>query len=134
MSAVGVYHLRANCDWLNDTDYPLCGDILHILRRCVQELRRAVNWTAANTGLPPNIGVPALTVDPTTPTALYAGTAGLGVFNSTCGGANWTAANTGLTATWVFALAIDPTTPTTLYAGRLTNRQSQKYMKGSSES
>ena len=53
-----------------------------------------------------------------TPTTLYAGTAGGGVFKSTNGGGNWSAVNTGLTCySSVYALAIDPATPTTLYAG-----------------
>jgi photosystem II stability/assembly factor-like uncharacterized protein len=56
-------------------------------------------------------------IDPATPTTLYAGAWGGGVFKSTNGGANWSAFNSGLTDTDVQALAIDPTTPTTLYAG-----------------
>jgi photosystem II stability/assembly factor-like uncharacterized protein len=59
----------------------------------------------------------ALAVDPTTPTTLYAGTYGGGVFKSTDGGATWSAVNTGLTNKSVWALAIDPTAPNTLYAG-----------------
>ena len=61
--------------------------------------------------------VHALAIDPVTPTTLYAGTDGGGVFKSTDGGGNWSAINTGLTNTYVYALAIDPVTPTTLYAG-----------------
>src|SRR5262252_5789395 len=63
----------------------------------------------------------ALVIDPTTPTTLYAGTLGGGVFKSTSGGSSWNAVNAGLTNPLVFTLAIDPTTPTTLYAGTTGN-------------
>ena len=56
----------------------------------------------------------ALAIDPTTPSTLYAGTYGGGVFKSTNGGASWSAANSGLTNLDVYALAINPTM---LYAG-----------------
>jgi len=59
----------------------------------------------------------ALAIDPTTPSTLYAGTWGGGVFKSADGGASWSAVNTGLTNTHIRALAIDPATPSTLYAG-----------------
>ena len=59
----------------------------------------------------------ALAIDPATPSTLYAGTYGRGVFKSANGGASWSAANTGLTNTNVRALAINPATPSTLYAG-----------------
>src|SRR5256885_4500564 len=55
-------------------------------------------------------------IDPETPTTLYAGTYG-GVFKSTDGGGSWSAANVGLSATSVLALAIDPQASITLYAG-----------------
>ena len=58
-----------------------------------------------------------LAIDPATPTTLYAGTYGGGVFKSANGGASWSAVNSGLTSLAVLALAIDPATPTTLYAG-----------------
>jgi hypothetical protein len=62
----------------------------------------------------------ALALDPATPTTLYAGTDGGGVFKSPDGGDTWHAVSTGLTGRYVTALAVDPATPTTLYAG--TNR------------
>src|SRR3989442_14101261 len=58
----------------------------------------------------------ALAIDPQTPSTLYAGTYGAGVFQSTDGGANWSAINTGLTKPYIGALALDPQTPSTLYA------------------
>jgi hypothetical protein len=66
--------------------------------------------------------VTALAIDPHTPSTLYAGTGGAGVFRSTNSGSSWSAVNTGLTGPFgaafpVTALAIDPHTPSTLYAG-----------------
>src|SRR6266571_4356974 len=70
------------------------------------------------TSLGPEGGiVQALALDPTTPTTVYAGTRGGGVFKSTNGGNSWSAVNTGLPDLEIFALALDPTTPTTVYAG-----------------
>ena len=73
--------------------------------------------------------VHALAIDPATPTTLYAGTDGGGVFKSTDGGGSWSAVNTGLTDTYVHALAIDPATPTTLYAGTVWRRRVQEHRR-----
>jgi uncharacterized repeat protein (TIGR02543 family) len=58
-----------------------------------------------------------LAIDSLTPSTLYAGTGGSGVFCSTDSGTTWTAVNTGLTDPWIWSLAVNPLTPTTLYAG-----------------
>src|SRR5262249_18190892 len=58
-----------------------------------------------------------LAVDPLTPTTLYAGTSGSGVFKSIDGGGSWSAVNAGLTNPLVTALAIDPQSPSILYVG-----------------
>jgi hypothetical protein len=71
-------------------------------------------WTSHG---PQGAQVNALAIDPATPTILYAGTNGGGVFKSIDGGETWSAATSGLTATGVRAVVIDPKTPTTLYAG-----------------
>lgn len=71
--------------------------------------------SSSATGLT-NAQVSAFTIDPQTPTTLYAG-AWRGVFKSTDGGASWTEMKTGLTHLTVFVLSIDPQPPTTLYAG-----------------
>jgi len=68
------------------------------------------------TSIGPGGSIRALAIDPATPTTLYAGVSGGGVFKSTNGGESWSAINTGLDP-YVEALAIDPATPTTLYAG-----------------
>ena len=84
----------------------------------------AATWNEANAGLF-SIVVPALAVDPVTPTRLYAGT-WRGIARSDDGGAHWTSAiavaptSDGLApaiaAGAVLALAIDPVTPATIYA------------------
>jgi photosystem II stability/assembly factor-like uncharacterized protein len=81
------------------------------------------NWNAANTGLT-NAFIHTLAIAPSlpgmdalTPTTLYAGTNGGGVFKSTNGGEKWSTVNTGLVNAFVLALAIDPLTPNHLYAG-----------------
>jgi len=71
-------------------------------------------WTSIG---PVGAQVTSLAIDPTTPSTLYVGTDGSGVFKSTNAGGSWDPANAGLTITTVFALAVDPHTPTTLYAG-----------------
>ena len=75
------------------------------------------SWHSINTGLIGMISrIWALTIDPVTPTTLYAGTDD-GVFKSTDGGENWRAVNTGIpNDAGAYALSIDPITPTTLYA------------------
>ncbi|SRR6266487_427784 len=55
------------------------------------------------------VRITALAVDPLTPTTLYAGTQGGGVFKSTDGGTSWSP--TGLTNAIVSALAINPQSP-----------------------
>src|SRR6266581_5286468 len=60
--------------------------------------------------------ITALAIDPLTPTTLYAGTYGGGVFKRTDGGTSWSA--TGLTNIYVSALAIGPVAPNKLYAGK----------------
>ncbi len=74
-------------------------------------------WTSNG----PDAGlVLALAINPQSPATLYAGIWGVGVFESTNGGASWSAINTGLPAnTIVYALAIDPQSPATLYAGTI---------------
>ncbi len=59
----------------------------------------------------------SMVIDPVTPTTLYAGTYGEGVFRTIDGSAHWTAMNVGIETASVDQLVIDPTNPTTLYAG-----------------
>ena len=88
--------------------------LLVLLGRLIEApAARADLWVPAS-GVPSGEPV-ALAIDPSTPTTLYQGTVGGGVFRSTDGGNTWTPA--GLANRVVRALAIDPSTPTTLYAG-----------------
>src|SRR5260370_6869161 len=64
-----------------------------------------------------NLTIPALAIDPVTPSTLYAGTFAGGVFKSSDEGASWISMNTGLTVARITSLAIDPATPSTIYAG-----------------
>src|SRR5262249_39169539 len=75
---------------------------------------QSVQWV----GLGPEGGyIQALAPDPVTPTTLYSGSAGGGVFKSVDAGATWTAINSGLTNKSVYAIAVDPINPSTIYAG-----------------
>jgi photosystem II stability/assembly factor-like uncharacterized protein len=90
-----------------------------------------LSWRSASAGLPNDIVVNALAIDPVASATLYAGTAPAslgapadfrdgGVFVSGDGGASWTAFNAGLTDNTVLALAISPAAPGKLYAGTET--------------
>jgi hypothetical protein len=61
--------------------------------------------------------VRSLSVDPQTPSTLYATIRNEGIYKSIDSGNIWTAINTGLTSLRVNAFVIDPQTPSTLYAG-----------------
>ncbi|MCX6096908.1 MAG: stalk domain-containing protein [Caldiserica bacterium] len=63
----------------------------------------------------PNVN--SLAISPFTPTTLFAGTVGSGVYRSTDSGTTWAAANTGLTTPWIVSIAINPAMPSTVYAG-----------------
>src|SRR5437870_5022287 len=73
------------------------------------------SWSNASTGLPTNLDIYALAIDPKTPTTLYTGGLYGGVYKSVNGGASW-AATMSAQNNSVLALAIDPVTPTTVYA------------------
>src|SRR5439155_6571717 len=69
-------------------------------------------WTSNG---PTGESVAALAIDPSTPTTLYAGTKGGGVFKSTNAGGSWTAINRGEGRREGQALAINPSTPKNRY-------------------
>jgi hypothetical protein len=74
------------------------------------------SWQLIGVGLPPFNQSYILTIDPISPTTLYAGTL-RGVFHSLDSGANWNEMNNGFPTAFAFALAIDPLSPAKLYAG-----------------
>jgi photosystem II stability/assembly factor-like uncharacterized protein len=76
------------------------------------------SWIESGNGLPYPIVVHALAIDPVTPSTVYAGTGGDGVYRSLDGGATWSPANEGMGDVSIQSLAIDPQDPLTLYAGR----------------
>src|SRR5262245_27917922 len=85
---------------------------------CGWALLHVVAHRSYGQGGPEGGAVRALTIDPSSPTTLYAGTASDGgVYKSTNGGVSWTAVNSGLSSTTVLALAIDRSMPAILYAG-----------------
>jgi photosystem II stability/assembly factor-like uncharacterized protein len=71
------------------------------------------NWTAVNTGLPPNARISSFVPDGSN---LFAATFDSGVFLSTNQGESWTAVNAGLTDLRVRTLAV---AEGTLFAGTL---------------
>jgi photosystem II stability/assembly factor-like uncharacterized protein len=69
-------------------------------------------WLGPDGGL-----IPAVVVDQQTPTTVYAGIWGAGVFKSIDAGSTWHQVSNGLGNNYINALAIDPGNPTILYAG-----------------
>ncbi len=65
------------------------------------------------------IWVYALTIDPTNPQTIYAGTENEGAFKSINGGTIWDTVNCGLNDWSIYSFAIDPAAPGTIYAGSL---------------
>ena len=75
------------------------------------------SWSMKSTGLPSAfLGVAALTIDPATPSTLYARSSNGSIFKSKDGGKSWNGANAGLTNSSIRTLVIDPVAPSTLYA------------------
>jgi len=66
---------------------------------------------------PGGASILTLATDPQSPSTVYAGSNGPGVFVSSNGGGSWVPINTGLTNTLIRALGVDPQVPATLYAG-----------------
>lgn len=92
----------------------------------LRSLDGGASWSEANTGLPRNVFVSVLRLDPADSSVLYAGYAsndgagsvGGGLARSADGANRWFAASNGLPAdSPVISLAIDPLSPGTLYAG-----------------
>ncbi len=79
-------------------------------------------WAARNKGLPENLKIIDLAIDPSAPAVVYAAAMDFdpqpgrsGVYKSTNGGEDWI--YLGLDHTAISSLAIDPLTPSILYAG-----------------
>ncbi len=78
-------------------------------------------WTVAGEGLTDLDVLPALVVDPVSPSMVYAGTNYGGVFKTTNGGGTWSASNAGLTNQPLRCLTVNPEIPSTVYAGTWGN-------------
>jgi photosystem II stability/assembly factor-like uncharacterized protein len=95
---------------------------------------KGMSWSKADSGLPLDLGIASLAVDPKAPNTVYAlisGTVGPpwgqpgGVFKTTDGGMNWSMASSGLEELHILynsvldqynsALLIDPQNPNTIY-------------------
>ncbi len=78
-------------------------------------------WKSNSSDVTGTYDLKAVAIDPVTPTTLYVGTDGGGVYKSTDGGGSWVQANNGLFDLKVTALAIDwftlPPRPPRLYVG-----------------
>jgi photosystem II stability/assembly factor-like uncharacterized protein len=77
-------------------------------------------WNAYQEGMPATFSVTALTIDPLTPSTIYAvvsSNKGGGVVKSTDGGQSWNAVNDGLPSNFSGPVAIDPVAPSNIYAG-----------------
>lgn len=80
-----------------------------------KSMNRAGAWAASANGLTPS-SVSVVSVNPKTPSVLYAGTLD-GIFRSSDGGVTWMwLSNTTAPIGPITALGLDPVTPTTLYA------------------
>jgi photosystem II stability/assembly factor-like uncharacterized protein len=108
------FHLLAVNPQVPSTLYVVGSDAAFV-DKIFESIDGGGSWNAVSAGLTPT-NIQALSIDPLTPTTLYAGTSG-GVFKSIDGGGSWSPVNAGLTSTFVNALGIDRLTPTTLYAG-----------------
>ena len=73
-------------------------------------------WSLSSSGLPEQVRVHALAIDPTDPSVLYAATAFSGVFRSADSGQSWTAVAPGLEGRAVSDVLVDPQDPSILYA------------------
>src|SRR5262245_50688420 len=89
--------------------------ILLLTNGTIVQASGAESWTQVSIGLPSSqVGIGGLVVDPTTPSTLYALSAGGSLFKSTNGAANWRPISN---VAGVRSLVIDPRNPSTIYSG-----------------
>ena len=79
----------------------------------------ADSWFASNSGLISSTEL-SLAINPSNPSTVFVGSAGVGVFKSTTGGASWAASSSGLTDLTIKSLTIDPTATSIMYLGTST--------------
>ncbi len=78
----------------------------------------AGSWAPSSTGLTPSL-VNVLTIDPSSPGTIYAGT-NVGVFKTTDAGGNWNTTGTSPGPVTTNAVAVDPSNSSVVYAGALS--------------
>jgi hypothetical protein len=112
----------------------LCATILVLASAFFASAASApIYWHPANTGLT-NPDVEALAAAPISPTVLYAGAWGSGVFRSADNGASWVTATNGLTLPFyingALALTVSPVASDTIGLDRITLYAGDYYYRG----
>ncbi len=77
------------------------------------------HWSPAGDAFDSCFAVVAMTIDPRSPTSIYAGTNGDGLFQTADGGANWRQSGYGLPGRSLTGLAVDAVVPRKVYAAAL---------------
>ena len=97
-------------------DFPLLNSIQpgFAATTLVKTADGAKDWQSSTNGLPPNVGITSLIVDPKDSSIMFAGTIGNGVFRSQDSGATWSQVGAPAIAS-VSAMAIDPVSPSNLF-------------------
>ncbi len=134
-----IYVSGSPVDWNPGMPEPMS---IYVGGGVLKSLDAGRHWSPVNAGLTqysplygpkPDLGRPALAIDPVAPSTLYAATKA-GVFKTTDGGANWRSVNSGLSGLEPTALVIDPQTTSTLYvAGRVTSLRSVRVFESIDE-
>ena len=86
-----------------------------VVSRLQMSRNAGASWRGVSGGPKVN-SVDAVAVNPQSPSTVYIGTGGAGIYMSTDGGSSWEAANQGLDYNYVQDIEIDPADPSILYA------------------
>ena len=107
ISSDGLVRAKARVDEMLASSQPAGDSIAGISRS---------TWTWLGPG---NIGgrIRAIAIHPTTPSTMFAGSVGGGIWKTTDSGASWTPVDDFLADLAVSSLIFDPLTPSTMYAG-----------------
>jgi uncharacterized protein (TIGR03437 family) len=103
---------------------PLDTSVLYDVSGPRKSTDGGVSWTSIRVGIPADVYVLSMAINPSNPEILYAGTNRAGVYKSTNGGLSWTPAHFGLPASpsqSIVAMAVDHAAPEVVYAGTGTS-------------